>query len=143
MYTILSTISKDRNLLAWKQRTKLHIVKRIKENNLLKSVPESNTIQYIIDLLCPTLFSNRAEAKYFLTILGDNIFKKNGDTVHFITVNAKHFIREINNLCQLVVGVNLAQSFRHKYHEHEYNNCRLVNINECVKNEGNLETFSY
>ena len=135
MYTILSTISKDRNLLAWKQRTKLHIVKRIKENNLLKSVPESNTIQYIIDLLCPTLFSTRAEAKYFLTILGDNIFKKNSDIVHFITVNAKHFIREINNLCQLVVGVNLGQSFRHKYHEHEYSNCRLVNINECVKNE--------
>jgi len=135
MYNILSTISKDRSLLAWKQRTKMHIVKRIKENNLLKSVPESNTIQYIIDLLYPTLFSSRAEAKYFLTILGDNILKKNGDIIHFITVNAKHFIREINNLCQLIVGINLGQSFRHKYHEHEYSNCRLVNINECVKNE--------
>ena len=135
MYNILSAISKDRSLLAWKQRTKVYIMKRIKENNLLKSVPESNTIQHILDLLYPTLFSTRAEAKYFLTILGDNIFKKNGDIVHFITVNAKHFIREINNLCQLVVGVNLGQSFRHKYHEHEYNNCRLVNINESVKNE--------
>ena len=135
MYNILSAISKDRSLLAWKQRTKVYIMKRIKENNLLKSVPESNTIQHILDLLHPTLFSTRAEAKYFLTILGDNIFKKNGDIVHFITVNAKHFIREINNLCQLIVGVNLGQSFRHKYHEHEYNNCRLVNINECVKHE--------
>ena len=135
IYNVLSSISRDRQLLSWKQKTKIYIMKRIKENNLLKSVPESVTIQNVLDILYPTLFSKKAEAKYFLTILGDNIFKKNTETVHFITANAKRFLLELNNICQMVIGSNLSQTFRHKYHEHDYVQCRLVNINDCVKNE--------
>lgn len=135
IYNVLSSISRDRQLLSWKQKTKIYIMKRIKENSLLKSVPESVTIQNVLDILYPTLFSKKAEAKYFLTILGDNIFKKNTETVHFITANAKRFLLELNNICQMVIGSNLSQTFRHKYHEHDYIQCRLVNINDCVKNE--------
>jgi hypothetical protein len=50
-------------------------MKRIKENSLLKSIPESYTIQSVLDLLYPTFFPSKVEAKYFLTILGDNIFE--------------------------------------------------------------------
>lgn len=141
IYNVLSSISRDRQLLSWKQKTKIYIMKRIKENNLLKSVPESATIQHVLDILYPTLFSKKAEAKYFLTILGDNIFKKNTENVHFITSNAKRFLLELNNICQMVIGANLSQTFRHKYHEHEYGNCRLVNINDCIKNENVWNTL--
>jgi len=141
LYNVLSSISRDRQLLSWKQKTKIYIMKRIKENNLLKSVPESITIQSVLDILYPALFAKKAEAKYFLTILGDNIFKKNTEIIHFITPNAKRFLRELNNICQIVIGSNLSQTFRHKYHEHEYGNCRLVNINDCVKNENIWNTL--
>jgi hypothetical protein len=31
--------------------------------------------------------------------------------------------------------VNIYHSFKHKYHEHEYKNCRLIKVNECLRIE--------
>jgi hypothetical protein len=137
LYTVLSSISRDRerNLMPWKKSTKRNIMKRIKENNLLKSIPESETIQNIIDSFCPAIFNTRAETKYFLTILGDNIFRKNNHIIHFMNTKSKHFIRELNNMCQIVIGSNLSQTIKHKYHEHNYSDCRIVRINESIKSE--------
>lgn len=136
LYRVLSTISRDGQLMSWKQKTKINIMKRIREgNSLLKTIPESATIQYVIDLLCPLLFSTRNEVKYFLTVLGDNILRKNTGLIHFIHPKAKHFIRELNNICQIYVGVGLSQTFRHKYHDHDYQNCRIIKINETIRSE--------
>ena len=135
LYHILTSISRDRSLLCWKQKTKLHIMKRIKENTLLKSIPESITIQTILDVLYPSLFESKMEAKYFLCILGDNIFKKNTDLIHFIDAKSKSFIRELNNICQVLLGINLYHTIKHKYYEHDYSQCRLVKINETVRSE--------
>jgi len=135
LYNVLSSITRDRSLMSWKQRTKLMIMKRIRENSLFKSIPESETIQQVLDAICPTLFSCRTEAKYFLTMLGDSLLKKHGNLIHFIHPNAKHFIREINNISQLLLGVSLSQSIRHKYHEHTYADCRLVKISDSIKSE--------
>jgi hypothetical protein len=135
LYQVLSTISKDRNLMSWKQRTKINIMKRIKENSLLASIPESDTIQFVLDMLCPLLFTNRTEAKYFLTIFGDNILRKNTNLIHFIYPKSKQFLQTLNNICQARIGVGLAQTFKYKYYEHEYQDCRLVKINETVKSE--------
>ena len=133
LHHVLTSISKYRQLMSWKQRTKVNIMKRIKEKNLLKSIPESDTIQHVLDLLHPALFPTKTEAKYFLTVLGDNIFKKNQNLIHFIHVKSKPFIRELNNFAQIFVGSNLSQTFKHKYHEHDYTNCRLIKINEMIK----------
>jgi hypothetical protein len=136
LYNVLSTISRDRNLMSWKQMTKVYIMKRIKQNSLLKSIPESETIQYVLDNLYPAFFSSKVEAKYFLTILGDNIFRKNVDLIHFVDNKAKKFIRELNVLSQCTIGLGLSQTFKHKYHEqHDYKDCRLVKINDCIKSE--------
>jgi len=135
LYHILSSIRRDRNLLCWKQRTKQNIMKKIKENNLLKSVPESETIQNVLDALYPTFFETKAEAKYFLCILGDNILKKNTHLIYFVDSQAKHFIRELNNICQTVIGVQLNSTIKHKYYEHDYTNCRIVNIHETSRIE--------
>lgn len=136
IYYVLSSISRDGNLMSWKQKTKINIMKRIKEENpLLKSIPESATIQHVLSLLCPLLFSSRNEAKYFLTVLGDNIHRKNTHLIHFIHPKAKFFIRELNNICQIYIGTGLSQTFRHKYHDHDYENCRIIKINETVKSE--------
>lgn len=135
LYHILTLINQDRTLICWKQKTKQHIMKKIKENNLLTSVPESDTIQFVLDTLCPAFFDTRDEAKYFLCVLGDNILRKQGKTVHLIDQKSKKFISELNNICQVYVGANLSTSFRFKYHEHEYSDCRLFRISETVKFE--------
>ena len=135
LHYVLSSITQGRQLMCWKQKTKKFIMKRIKENNLLKSVPESETIQFILDLLYPSIFSSKYEAKYFLTIIGDNILKKNTELIHFIDSKSKHFIRELNNLTVSLIGQNMSQTLKHKYHEHDYTHCRILTINDTIKTE--------
>jgi hypothetical protein len=110
-------------------------MKRIRENSLIKSIPESETIQFVIDSLCPLLFKTRTEAKYFLTILGDNIQRKNNNIIHYIDSKSKHFIRNFNNFCQMWIGQSFYQTFKHKYHDHDYNDCRVITISDFVKVE--------
>ncbi len=135
LYNILMSINRDRSLLCWKQKTRIYTMKNIRENNLLKTVPESETIQLVLDALYPAIFETKNEAKYFLAILGDNIFKKSGALIHFIPQKAKSFITELNNVCQILLGTNLNQSIRHKYYEHEYESCRILKMNDAVKAE--------
>lgn len=135
LYHILSTISREKELSSWKQSTKNAIMKRIRENSLIKSIPESETIQFVIDSLCPLLFKTRTEAKYFLTILGDNIQRKNTNIIHYIDAKSKHFIRNFNNFCQMWIGQSFYQTFKHKYHDHDYNDCRVITISDFVKVE--------
>jgi len=135
LHHILTSITKDKQLVSWKQRTKTNIMKRIKTNNLLKSIPNSDTIQHVIELFYPALFSSKTEVKYFLTILGDNLLKKNDKIIHFIHPKTKSFLRELNNYSQIFIGSPISQTFKHKYHEHDYINCRMVYMNESARME--------
>ena len=99
-YQLLSTISKDRTLMDWKHKTKINIIKQIKERNIFKSVPETDTIQKIINLLCPTLFSTKSQVKYFLTIIGDSILKKHNDLIDSEKNNNYRLCKNILNLEQ-------------------------------------------
>ena len=56
------------NLLTWKYKIKNRIIKNIQNRDILKSIPESNTIQHVIGKLYPNLFRTRDHAKYFLTL---------------------------------------------------------------------------
>jgi hypothetical protein len=127
IYNILSTISKDGNLMSWKQKTKVSIMKRIKDNHIYQSIPESSTIQSVLNRLYPAVFSTKAAAKYFLTILGDNILRKETSLIHIISTTAKPLINSLNILCQTWFGTNACQSFKYKYHaEHNYGQIRLL-----------------
>lgn len=124
---ILTTISKDAKLLApWKQRTKNVIMKRIKQNNLLVSIPESDTIQMILSLLTD-IFNSKDEVKYFLTILGDNILKKNTNLIHIMDYNIKEFVNNINDYCQAIIGCNCINTIKYKFYDHIFSNTRLFN----------------
>lgn len=138
LYHILMTINQDGALMSWKQKTKVTIMHKIKDHNVLKSVPESNTIQAVLDLLYPAFFSTKQEAKYFLTIIGDNLLKKTSTNrpaqpVHFISLKSKMFIRELDNMSQAYFGIHIYQSFKHKYHDHDYDQCRMLQIRDSVK----------
>jgi hypothetical protein len=135
LHDVLSSISKNRKLLPWKKSTKVHIMAKIKGSSLLKSIPNSETIQSVLDLLYPAMFSKKTEAKYFLAIIGDALFKKNTDLIHFIDPKAKSFLRELNNLCQIYLGASVTGTFKHKYYEHEYNSSRLMPITNGVSSD--------
>jgi hypothetical protein len=134
IHCLLSNISKDRVLLQWKHKTKINIIKQIKDRNLFSSIPETDTIQNILGLLYPYLFQTKNQAKHFLTILGDNINKKNGQLIFLVSPRTKKFLLELEYIANLSIGhSNITNNFMTKYHEnHVFENCRLLKINDNV-----------
>jgi hypothetical protein len=127
----LSTITDEGKLIQWKHKTKLNIIKKIKERNLLKSTPDTYTIQNVLGFL-QTIFESRTEAKYFLTVIGDCILKKNiGQQMYFINSNIKKLILLIDSIAYVTTGNSIMNNFISKYHDsHDITNYRLIKTNE-------------
>jgi hypothetical protein len=91
-------------------------------------------------MLCPALFRTRDHAKYFLTILGDILLKKSASSsasasasalVYFIPPVAKELIKELGGECYALFGSGssaFTTAFKFKYYEHQYKDCRIVDI---------------
>lgn len=130
-HLILTTITSNfSELMPWKYKIKIQLMKRIKENNVLKSIPESETIQDMIQLLVPSLFSTKDYAKYFLTVIGDILHKKKS---YYYFIHSKTLIpilKELSQECYKFFGVNLLHHFKFKYYEHSNDECRLIQMRE-------------
>ena len=142
LYIILTSIRHEQNpkLISWKDKTKVSLLKRIKETHLSQSIPESQTIQMVIDLLYPAVFQNKKECKYFLSILGDNILRKNQNLIHFISSPViKPFLRNCNQEALSCFGTQCMQTFKTKCHDKHYEEdnkyCRLIRISENTKSD--------
>jgi len=134
-HKLLSSISKDRKLLVWKHKTKFILLKQIKERNLFQSIPETETIQHVINTLTPSLFQDKIQTKYFLTILGDNILKKMGDKTFLVKPKMKPLLQELDQLSATFNISNICGNIMTKYHEsYSYQNCRLLKINNAEPN---------
>lgn len=137
IHKLLSSISKDRILLQWKHKTKLNIIKQIRDRSLFTCIPETDTIQGVLNVLYPSIFASKNIAKYFLTIIGDNILKKNQHLIFLVSQSMKKILNELDNIAFGSIGVsNATHNFMTKYHEnHTYENCRLIKINESFSND--------
>jgi hypothetical protein len=116
---------------AAKYKIKNKIIKSIQSRDILSSIPESRTIQNVIGLLYPALFRTRDHAKYFLTILGDVLLKKSAPLIYFIPPASKDFIKDLGGECYGLFGSGsntFATAFKFKYYEHQYKDCRIVDI---------------
>ena len=129
-HEIRTTITDQQNaeLSTWKYKIKNQIIKKIKERDLLTSIPESETIQRVLNALTPFVFKNKDSAKYFLTIIGDILLKKNTHT-YFISTKAKNFISELGEESYSLFGTsNMMNHFKFKFYEHKYEECRLIDV---------------
>jgi hypothetical protein len=117
---------------ATKYRIKNRVIKSIQSSrDILSAIPESRTIQNVIGLLYPALFHTRDHAKYFLTILGDVLLKKAAPLIYFVPVVAKELIKDLGSECYALFGStahSFSTAFKFKYYEHQYKDCRLVDI---------------
>jgi hypothetical protein len=139
-HMLLSTITDEGKLIQWKHKTKQNIIKKIKERTLFKSVPETYTIQNVLAFL-QTIFETKVEAKYFLTVIGDCILKKNtNNLLYFVSSNTKKLITFIDSIAYVTTGNSIMNNFITKYHEtHKLEMYRLIKTNDPT----NSNTFSY
>jgi len=130
-HQILSTITNEQNLMDWKHKTNTTILKRIKEKSPLNAIPESATIQSVINMLCPLLFNTREQVKYFLTIIGDCLLSKTASTlIYIISPLFKELLREINNQSYSFFGISsILNNIKFKFYDHNYKDCRLIQFN--------------
>lgn len=137
IHKLLSTISNDRVLLQWKHKTKVNIIRQIKDRSLFSSIPETDTIQSVLNVLYPAFFYSKNSAKYFLTLIGDNILKKPSQIFVLVSQKLKQLLNEVDNAAFTSIGnTNVINNFITKYHEnHSYENCRLIKINDNFSKE--------
>jgi hypothetical protein len=130
-HNLLSTITDEGKLTQWKHKTKQQIIKQIKERSLFKSTPETYTIQNVLGFL-QSIFPSKNDAKYFLTIIGDCIQKKNTENLlYFVSTNAKKIIAIIDYIGYLTTGNSIMNNFITKFHDsHKLSQYRLIKTNE-------------
>ena len=135
LHEILTTITQEENLMPWKHKIKLNMIKQIRENWLFTNIPESYTIQNILNKIFPEIFSSKTAAKYFLTIIGDNILRKNDNLIYLIDAGAKSLIKCIASSAYNYFGnSSILNSFKYRYHEqHNYSDCRLINFDKACR----------
>ena len=132
---ILNAITCNKVLLPWKYKIKTSLMKRIKERDIFSSTPNTETIQGVLSIFEQYFKMNKETAKYFLTIVGDIMFKKNA-LIYFISSDIKNLLKELNNNGYLLFGTpSITNHFKFKYHEHNYNDCRLLNYRGSLSEE--------
>lgn len=138
LHPILTKISCNRELMPWKYKIKNQVLRRIKDRDLLSSIPESQTIQRTLNMLCPMMFRTRDCAKYFLTVLGDVLLKKTVLTsdvmgvepIYIATPKSRQFIKGLSQECVTLFGTSLLSAFKFKFYEYAFSDCRLLDMND-------------
>ena len=129
-HTILSDISSKKVLVDWKYKVKTRIIKLIRERDIFSSIPESQTIQHILNFLTSSFFKTKDQSKYFLTCMGDSILKRNHLLIHFVDPAYKPFITNIQESSYFLFNntISLIDSFKYRFHEHNYDVSRLLHF---------------
>ena len=136
-FKILNDITEKKTLLEWKQQIKSKIIENIKTKQILVSIPESQTIQNMINFFTPILFSNKEKVKYFFAIIGDNILGKSSQNNYFVQEKSKEFFEILENLSGYYFDnkLNISNNFKFKYRGQSYLNSRLIYFKNNIKNK--------
>ena len=129
-HVILSEISNIPILIKWKEKIKNKLIDEIKVNKITASMPESQTIQNLLHLIVPNLFETKQEAKYFFSILGDNILNKNKHLIHYCPEESKVFFELLEQFMDdYFKETRIKSTIRFRYNgAHEYKNCRILKL---------------
>ena len=135
LYNILTDISKKRDLVPWKYKIKNTIIKKIRDTNFFSVIPESNTIQKILQFFTKTLFPNKDISKYFLTIIGDNILKKQNNIIHLVDSSSKGLLHDLEyHICDYFKNIyHCIGSFKFSPNNYNVNMCRIVTFSPLVE----------
>ena len=139
-HQILTSITQSKNLVPWKHKIKINIMKRLRDRSPLNAIPESNTIQFILNNLYPTVFCSKNSAKHFLAAIGDSINGEKNYT-YIVPSELKDIIREIETVFYTHFGcASVLSNFKLKYYAHDYAKCRFL---QCVPSTNTFKMEHY
>ena len=102
----------------------------------MNCIPNSNTIQFIINYLTPVFIKDRNTTKYFLTILGDNILKKESENIYYLSSSCNKFMDYLNEHFKSYFkkSINIYKSFSYKYESDKHKKYRIMDIDSIKVN---------
>lgn len=136
IYSILDYISTNKSFIknnsqnietSIKYNIKNIILRYIKQKcSIYENIPETETIQSVMDGLVPSLFHNKPTAKLFLLVLGKILNKNIDDTqLFFMNPCIKTFLSEINKKMSIYfTNINIFNIIKFKFtseHRHYSN----------------------
>ena len=119
-HLVCTSIPKE---LMYNQYKILHaILKRIRDTSLytVQSCP------YTSKMILQQLPFKKEYATYFLTIVGDILLNKKLNFIYYIDTSYKQFLKEISQSLYMLTNKTLNEAFRHKFHDHQYEQCRVL-----------------
>ena len=134
---ILNDITDKGILIECKQRVKNILIEKIKEQSLFKTIPESSTVQYVINFFTPTLFTSKEDVKHFMTLIGDNILNKKIDLNYFVPIESKLFFDTLESMCQyhFKSKLGITSTIRYRYRGEDYDKSRLLYFTNSIQNK--------
>lgn len=108
-----------------KQQIKYKIHKKIKENSIYNTIPNSMTLQSVLSFLHPLVFPSKNGAKYFMTTLGDIMMKKT-NLYYFLDPSMKPFIQTLHKWVSTYFCSNQLANFKFKFYEHDPSLSRIM-----------------
>jgi len=112
----------EKSLMGSKFKITQNILKSYKEKNIYKAPMDA----YMLKLVIQSLPFSKSYATYFLTILGDILLNKRNDFIYYLDVSYKPFLKQLNRSICLLLHKSVGDVFKHKYHEHQYELCRVI-----------------
>ena len=93
----------------------------------------------------PTIFISKEWAKYFLTVIGDNILKKNNELIHFMNPEFKIILTAITDESSKFFSssFNPTDTIKLKYHDHSLEKCRIIDINKNITKRNFTDCVSF
>lgn len=124
-HSIFTALNQNKLLSNSKYRLTNKLFRLIKERLFLHSTPTNSTIQMILKYLTK-YFNSKQHTKYFLTIIGDFLLSKKDNLIFFIDSSYKQLITHFYHHIYLNINKSINDLFKHKYHEHKYEFCRII-----------------
>lgn len=124
-HSIFTQLNLNKSLSNSKYRLTNKLFRLIRERLFIHSSPTNSTIQMILKYLTK-YFESKQHTKYFLTVIGDVLLSKKDNLIFFIDTSYKQLITHLYHHIYLNINKSINDLFKHKYHEHKYELCRII-----------------
>ena len=101
-----------------KMMIKGKIIKSIRENSIYETIPDTDTIQTILNMLYPNIFKQKEYCKIFLLMIGNIVLKKRNNQKYIIFMRSeiKTFLNDVNKyISTYFCNHNLFSYFKFKF----------------------------
>jgi len=140
---ILKDLVKNKKLNYKKYIIKDTIMRKIRDTHLFSVIPNSNTIQNVLNFFTANIFKTRDMSKYLLTVIGDNILKKNTNLKHLVDDKFKYLIilieEGLRNFFKRHYHANT--TFKYSWNEYDYKYSRIVNTDYGLNNKEAMRIY--